>query len=196
MSLMNAIDVAGTGMNAQQLRLNTTASNLANAETVAGSPDEAYRARQPVFAAALHQAQGGHPQQGGPQPDGAPPWAERQGPVAFQAQYFQNAAHDPSTPPPFGGAGPDFAFNDPWAGSPSPSVPVFMPGIVESDAEPEAIHKPHHPMADENGFVYRSNVNSVEEMTNMISASRSFQNNVEVMNTSRDLMLETLRLGR
>ncbi|BAU58872.1 flagellar basal body rod protein FlgC [Halorhodospira halochloris] len=189
MSLMNAIDVAGTGMNAQQLRLNTVASNLANAETVAGSPEEAYRARQPVFAAALHQAQGGYPQQGGPQPAQTPSWAEsggpvdRMSPVSFQRQFFGgepvNGAH----------------MQDPWA-SPSPSVPVFMPGVVESDAEVEPIHKPHHPMADENGYVYRSNVNTVEEMTNMISASRSFQNNVEVMNTSRDLMMETLRLGR
>jgi len=68
--------------------------------------------------------------------------------------------------------------------------------VVESDAEIEPLYKPHHPMADDDGYVYRSNVNSVEEMTNMISASRSFQNNVEVMNTSRDLMLETLRIGR
>lgn len=196
MSLMNAIDVAGTGMNAQQLRLNTVASNLANAETVAGSPEEAYRARQPVFAAALHDAQGGHPHLAGPQPSETPPWAERQGPVDFQAQFFQQAAHNPADPGPAWMGGNEFAFDDPWAGSPSPSVPVFMPGVVESDAEPEPIHMPHHPMADEDGFVYRSNVNSVEEMTNMISASRSFQNNVEVMNTSRDLMLETLRLGR
>ncbi|MBK1734833.1 flagellar basal body rod protein FlgC [Halorhodospira abdelmalekii] len=194
MSLMHAIDVAGTGMNAQQLRLNTIASNLANAETVAGSPEEAYRSRQPVFAAALHHAQGGYPGQGGPQPATTPNWAERGGPVdrvspvSFQRQFF--GAH------PAGLNGTHHApLHDPWA-SPSPSVPVFMPGVVESDAEIEPIYKPHHPMADENGYVYRSNVNTVEEMTNMISASRSFQNNIEVMNTSRDLMMETLRLGR
>lgn len=189
MSLMHAIDVAGTGMNAQQLRLNTVASNLANAETVAASPEEAYRARQPVFAAALHQAQGGYPEQGGAQPAQTPGWAESGGPVdrvspvAFQRQFFGG---EPAGEP---------AAGDPWA-SPSPSVPVFMPGVVESDAEIEPLYKPHHPMADDDGYVYRSNVNSVEEMTNMISASRSFQNNVEVMNTSRDLMLETLRIGR
>ncbi len=191
MPLMHAIDVAGTGMNAQQVRLNTVASNLANAETVAPTPEEAYRARQPVFAAALHKAQGGYPEWGGSQPpgqwNGPPPWAEHQGPVAYQAQFFQ----DPLALP----AERALGFEDPWA-SPSPSVPVFMPGVVESDAEIEPIYKPHHPQADENGFVYRSNVNPIEEMTNMISASRSFQNNVEVMNTSRDLMLETLRLGR
>ncbi|ABM61306.1 flagellar basal body rod protein FlgC [Halorhodospira halophila] len=189
MSLMNAIDVAGTGMNAQQLRLNTVASNLANAETVASSPEEAYRARQPVFAAALHQAQGGYPQGGGPQPAHTPTWAESGGPVdrispvSFQRQFFGG---EPAGVPSAG---------DPYA-SPSPSVPVFMPGVVESDAEIEPLYQPHHPQADDDGYVYRSNVNTVEEMTNMISASRSFQNNVEVMNTSRDLMLETLRLGR
>lgn len=189
MSLMNAIDVAGTGMNAQQLRLNTVASNLANAETVAGSPEEAYRARQPVFAAALHQAQGGYPQEDGLYPAATPSWAEQGGPVdrvspvSFQRQFFGGEEVN----------GGDL--HNPWA-NPSPSVPVFMPGVVESDAEIEPIHKPHHPMADEDGYVYRSNVNSVEEMTNMISASRSFQNNVEVMNTSRDLMMQTLRLGR
>ncbi|MFP4146763.1 MAG: flagellar basal body rod protein FlgC [Halorhodospira sp.] len=188
MSLTYAMDVAGTGMNAQQLRLNTVASNLANAETVASSREEAYRAREPVFAAALHEVQGGHPQAGGPQPSGTPPWAEdggpvdRVSPVAFQRQFFGGEA---------AGA--------PASGAPgsrlSPSVPVFMPGVVESDAEVEPLYKPHHPQADEDGYVYRSNVNSVEEMTNMIAASRSFQNNVEVMNTSRDLMLETLRMG-
>jgi flagellar basal-body rod protein FlgC len=186
---MNAIDVAGTGMNAQQVRLNTVASNLANAETVAGSREEAYRARQPVFAAALHQAQGGHPQQGGPQPAETPVWAQPGGPldhvspVSFQRQFFGAEKADASN------------MHDPWA-SPSPSVPVFMAGVVESDAKVEPIHKPNHPMADEDGYVYRSNVNSVEEMTNMISASRSYQNNVEVMGTTRDLMMQTLRLGR
>ncbi len=190
MSLKHAMEVAGTGMNAQQIRLNTTASNLANAETVASSREEAYRAREPVFAAALHNIQGGYPQQAGPQPAGTPQWAaeggpvDRVGPTAFQRQFFGGE------PPEAGAAGGEGS-----GGRLSPSVPVFMPGIVESDAKVEPLYKPHHPQANEDGYVYRSNVNTVEEMTNMISASRSFQNNVEVMDTSRQLMLETLKLG-
>ena len=189
MSLTHAMEVAGTGMNAQQLRLNTVASNLANAETVAPSREEAYRARQPVFAAALHDAQGGHPGQAGPEPAGTPAWAEPGGPVervsptTFQRQLM-------------GGEAAPAAQGVQGAGQNSPSVPVFMPGVVESDAEVEPLYKPHPPQANEDGYVFRSNVNTVEEMTNMISASRSFQNNIEVMDTSRDLMLETLRMGR
>jgi flagellar basal-body rod protein FlgC len=124
-------------MSAQTVRLNLTASNLANAETVAGSPEEAYKARQPVFAAALKAVQG---------------------------------ADD--TP-----------------------VPVRVEAVVESQAPAQMLHMPSHPLADANGYVYRSNVNTVEEMVNMISASRSYQNNVEVMNTSKELLLQTLRLG-
>jgi len=137
MSLFKVFDVAGSAMTAQSQRLNLTASNLANAETVAGSPHEAYKARQPIFAAALREVQDG-----------------TQG-----------------------------------------SVPVEMRGIVESDAPAKALYMPEHPMADEQGYVYRSNVNTVEEMVNMMSASRSYQNNVEVLSTSRDLLLQTLRLG-
>lgn len=140
MSMFKVFDTAGSAMNAQSLRLNMTASNLANAETVAGTPEQAYRARNPVFAAALEQAAAG--QAGG--------------------------SH--------GG--------------------VQVRGIVESQATPQALHMPDHPEADENGYVYRSNVNTVEEMVNMMSASRSYQNNVEVMSTSRDLLLQTLRLGQ
>lgn len=138
MSLFNVFNIAGSAMNAQSLRLNTTASNLANAESVAGSEAEAYRARQPVFAAALKASQ-----------------------AAGQA-----------------------------------GVGVRVTDVVESEAPVQALYQPEHPMADGNGYVYRSNVNSVEEMTNMISASRTFQNNVEVMNTSRELLLQTLRLGQ
>ncbi|WP_435104250.1 flagellar basal body rod protein FlgC [Arhodomonas sp. AD133] len=141
MALYNVFDVAGSAMSAQSLRLNLTASNLANAETTASSPEEAYRARHPVFAAKLQQAQAG------------------------QAET-------------------------------SNGVEVGVRGVVETDAPVQALHQPNSPLADENGYVYRSNVNPVEEMVNMISASRSYQNSVEVMSTSRDLMLQTLRIGR
>jgi flagellar basal-body rod protein FlgC len=141
MSLFNVFNVAGSAMSAQTLRLNLTASNLANAETVAGTPETAYKARQPVFAAALKAAA----QQGGQGLEG--------------------------------------------------TAPVKVEGVVESAAPSQPVHMPNHPEADANGFVYRSNVNPVEELVNMVSASRSYQNNVEVMNTSKDLLLQTLRLG-
>lgn len=132
MSLFNIFGIAGSGMSAQSVRLNLTASNLANAESVATRPQDAYRARHPVFRSVLE----------------------------------ENA-----------------------------NASVRTAGIVESAAEAEARYEPGHPLADEKGYVYASNVNSMEEMANMISASRSFQQNVEVMNTSKELLLRTLRLG-
>ena len=137
MSLFNVFDVAGSGMNAQSTRLNLTASNLANADSVASRPQDAYRAREPVFAAAL------------------------------------KAAHGQSA-----------------------STQVQLRGVVASNAEINSTYEPSNPMADAKGYVYHSNVNTVESMVNMISASRSYQNDVEVMNTSKDLLLQTLRLGR
>lgn len=121
-------------MNAQMVRLNTTASNMANASTVASSEAEAYRARQPVFATLLRDAS----EVGG----------------------------------------------------------VEVKGISESNAPVEKRYEPGNPMADKEGYVYLSNVNGVEEMANMISASRSFQNNAEIFTTSKTLMLRTLQLGK
>lgn len=132
MSLFNVFNIAGSGMSAQSVRLNLTASNLANAESVAGRPEDAYKARHPVFQSVLEDASG---------------------------------------------------------------ASVRTAGVVESTARSEARYEPGHPMADEKGYVYASNVNTMEEMANMISASRSFQQNVEVMNTSKELLLRTLRLG-
>ncbi|RLK48664.1 flagellar basal-body rod protein FlgC [Alkalispirillum mobile] len=151
MSLFKVFDVSGSGMNAQQTRLNTVASNLANAETVAGSPEAAYRSRQPVFASVLQAAQ--------------------------QGQGSGSVMGNPGQPD-------------------GTNVGVQVDEIVESDAPVQPMYMPNHPEADDEGYVYRSNVNSVEEMTNMISASRSYQNNVEVMNTSKELLLQTLRLGQ
>ena len=138
MALFKVFDIAGSAMSAQSLRLNTTASNLANAETVASSPEQAYRARQPVFAAML------------------------------KGLYGDEGA----------------------------SVGVKVAGITESKAEPQERYAPDHPLADEKGYVYLSNVNPVDEMVNMISAARSYQNSVEVLNTSKQLLLATLRLGQ
>jgi flagellar basal-body rod protein FlgC len=137
MSLFNVIDVAGTAMNAQSIRLNVTASNLANAGSVSGDPAAVYRARQPVF------------------------------------ESFRQSLADADG---IGG--------------------VRMTGIVESAAPIQQRYQPDHPDADENGNVYVSNVNMVEEMVNMMSASRSYKNNVELINTTKDLLLQTLSLGR
>ena len=73
---------------------------------------------------------------------------------------------------------------------------VRLDGVVESAAPLQVLYQPDHPEADENGNVYGTNVNTVEEMVNMISASRSYKNNVEMINTTKDLLLQTLSLGR
>ena len=137
MSLFNIFDIAGSGLSAQSVRLNVTASNVSNAQSVASSPDQAYKARNPVFSALYKDA--------------------------------FNASSD--------------------------NVGVQTLGIVENNQEHPKRYEPGNPMADDDGYVYLSNVNAIEEMTNMMSASRSYQNNVEVLNTSKDMLLQTLRLG-
>ncbi len=144
MGLYNIFDIAGSGMGAQAVRLNTVASNLANADVVAGSPADAYRERQPVFATVLDAA---------------------------------------ASAPGLRANGTDGA-------------PVRVVGIRESQAPPRRSYEPNNPLADGDGYVYRSNVNPIEQMANMISASRSYQSNVELMNTSRQLLERTLRLGQ
>lgn len=149
MALGNIFDIAGTGMNAQSLRLNTTASNLANAQSASSSVDEVYRSRQPVFAA-MHQN------------------AMRE--AAVEGEYSDNEL-------------------DAAAG-------VKVLGIVESDAPLQRRYEPTHPKADDEGYVYYPNVNPVEEMANMIAASRSFQMNVEVMNSAKQMVQRVLTLGQ
>jgi len=78
----------------------------------------------------------------------------------------------------------------------SAAVGVEVKGVVESDAEPIMEYLPHHPMANDEGYIFKPNVNMVEEMANMMSASRSYQNNVEVFNTSKELILKTLSMGQ
>ena len=137
MSMFKIFDTAASGLNAQSLRLNMVASNMANADSVSSSAEETYRARQPVFKAMMDQLN------------------------------------------------PD-----------APSVGVQMLGVVESDAPLQREYSPKHPLADEEGYIFRPNVNMVEEMANMISASRSYQSNVEVMNSAKQLLLATLRIGQ
>jgi flagellar basal-body rod protein FlgC len=76
------------------------------------------------------------------------------------------------------------------------SAGVRVSTVNESDAAPRRVRDPAHPAADAEGYVTYSNVNAVEEMVNMISASRSYQNNLEVMNTAKQLLLKTLQLGQ
>ena len=145
MTLFNIFDIAGSGMSAESVRLNTVASNLANADSVSSSPDGAYRARYPVFQ-------------------------------AVRASLMSpGAAADPTR---------------------SADAAVQVRGIVESTAAGTARYEPGNPLADANGYVYSSNVNVVEQMADMISASRSYQNNAEVLDTSKQLMLDTLKLGQ
>lgn len=143
MSSFKIFDVAGSGLAAESVRLNTVASNLANADSVSGDPSTVYRARHPVFESVRS---------------------------ALAAQ-----------------AG---------AAAPGSGAAVRVAGIVQSDAPPVVRHDPGNPLADAQGNVYAPNVNVIEEMTDMISASRAYQNDVEVMNTSKDLMLATLKLGQ
>ena len=134
MSLFSVFDVAGSALTAQSQRLNTTASNLANAESATSSTGEPYRAKQVVFSA---------------QPLSQP-----------------NA------------------------------VGVRVAGVVQDASPPRRVHDPRHPLADEQGYVNMPNVNVVEEMVNMISASRSYQTNAELMNTAKSLLLKTLQIGQ
>ncbi len=76
-----------------------------------------------------------------------------------------------------------------------PAVGVQLAGVVESQAPLRMEYAPDHPMANADGYIFRPNVNMVEEMADMISASRSYQSNVEVINSAKQLMIATLRLG-
>jgi flagellar basal-body rod protein FlgC len=148
MSLGSIFDIAGSGMTAQSLRLNTTASNIANAETASSSIDQTYRARKPVFAA------------------------------------IQQSLLNPSQQ------------GLPLASDEGPGAGVRVEGIVESDAELQMRYEPDHPAANEEGYVFYPNVNVVEEMADMMSSSRSFQMNVDIMNSAKSMMQRILTLGQ
>lgn len=137
MSLFNVFNISGSALSAQSVRLNTIASNLANADMISGNADDVYRARYPVFSSAL-----------------------------------------------------DMAAKDREA------VGVRVNGIVQSTLPARKEYAPGNPEADKDGFIYRPNVDRVEEMANMISASRSYQSSVEAMNTTKQLILRTINLGR
>ncbi|MBU0587831.1 MAG: flagellar basal body rod protein FlgC [Gammaproteobacteria bacterium] len=134
MSMFSIFSVSGSAVSAQSQRLNVVASNLANADAVAGPDGQAYKGRQ----------------------------------VVFQTEPMGSEA----------------------------SSGVRVTSIKESNEPGRKVHNPSHPSADAQGYVTYSNVNPVEEMVNMISASRSYQNNVEVMNTAKTLLLKTLQMGQ
>lgn len=138
MSLLQVLSISGSALAAQSLRLNLTASNLANSDAVSSSVGETYRSRHAVFAAALNEA-------------------------------------DPTRTVPTG---------------------VRVLGIVESNAPPRKEYLPDHPKADKDGYIFRPNVNVIEEMADMISASRSYQSNIEVINASKQMLLRTLSIGQ
>lgn len=145
MAFGNIYDIAASGMRAQSLRMNTTASNVANAQSVAGEADQVYKAKHPVFK-------------------------------AVQAEQNALAA----------------AIN----GDMQSASAVEVDRIAESQAEPLMRYEPNHPLANEEGYIYQANINVVEEMANMISASRSFQINVEVMNSAKSMAQSVLTLGK
>lgn len=132
MSLFNVFNVAGSAMSAQSMRLNTTASNLANADSATSASGEAYRAKQVVFEAV--------PIEGG-------------------------------------------------------STAVKVREVVEDPSPLKQVYDPKNPLADDKGYVSMPNVNVVDEMVNMLSASRSYQTNVETMNAAKTMLLKTLTLG-
>jgi flagellar basal-body rod protein FlgC len=136
MSFEKIMAIGGTGLNAQLVRMNATASNLANVGVVSGSEATAFRAQRPVFAALLEgQTAGG----------------------------YENLA---------GG--------------------VRIDRIVTDTKPIEQIYEPGNAMANEEGYVFSSNVSEIEELIDMLDASRAYQNNVEVISTAKDLMIKTL----
>jgi len=134
MSLSNIFNVAGSAMSAQSQRLNTVASNIANADSATSPNGQPYKAKQVVFKAI------------------------------------------------------------PYGNIEDSGVKVDQ--IVEDQAPPKLTYDPKHPLADANGYVAMPNVNPVEEMVNMISASRSYQTNVETMNTAKNMLMKTLTIGQ
>jgi flagellar basal-body rod protein FlgC len=130
---MNVFDIAGRAMSAQLVRLNATASNMANAGNVTGTEKEAYRAIKPVFRSVTE--------------------------------------------------------------SPGVST-VKVESVVTTDAKPVKRHDPNHPLADKNGDVFEAAVDSSAELVDMLETARMYQNNVQVLQTAKSLMLDTIRMGK
>lgn len=131
---LTIFDVAGRAMSAQLVRMNTTASNLANAGGVASSEAAAYRSMKPVFKTSYDKASG--------------------------------------------------------------LATVDVKQVVTAGPAPTKRHDPNHPMADANGDIFEAAVDETREMVDMLETARNYKNNVEVLQTAKSLILDTLRLGK
>lgn len=131
---LSIFQVSGRAMTAQLLRMNTSASNLANAGSVAGSPDTAYRTIKPVFRTSFDKASG--------------------------------------------------------------MATVDVDKVVTAGEEPTKRYDPANPMADKDGNVWEAAVDETRELVDMMETARSYQNNVEVMQTAKSLIMDTLKLGK
>ncbi len=140
MGMDNIFGIAGSALNAQLTRMNSTASNLANAGTVSSSEQDAFRAKRPVFKALVD-------------------------------EQMTNSG-------------------SPYVGG------VKIDRMADDSAPPRRVSDPKNPLADKEGYVYQSNVSEVTEMVEMMAAARSYQNNVEVINTARQLMMRTLDITK
>ena len=138
MSFENIMGIAGQAMDAQTIRINTAVSNIANADTQAGSPDDAFKAKRVVFKSIL------------------------------ASEVNQDRG-------------------DPVGG-------VRVTEIAEDNKPAPAIYKPNHPDADEDGYIYTSNVDVMTEMVDITAASRSYESVVEASNTAKRLMMRTIEL--
>jgi flagellar basal-body rod protein FlgC len=137
MSMLTALKISSSAMTAQMVRLNTTASNLANMDVVGSTEAEAYKAKKPIFKTVM--------------------------------ENYSNNNFEAS---------------------------VQVNGIHVTDRANTKRYDPQNPAASKDGFVFMSNVNSIEEMVDMTNASRSYQTNVEVMNATKKMMMSTLQLGK
>ncbi len=133
MAGMSVFDIAGRAMSAQLVRLNTTASNLANAGQVATRAEDAYRARKPIFSSVM---------------DGAS------------------------------------------------RATVRVDDVIAASAEPTRRYAPGHPLANKEGYVFEAAVDPNQELIEMVETSRQYQNDVEVLQTAKSLILNTLKLGQ
>jgi len=136
MSMENIFGIAGSALNAQLIRLNLTASNIANAGSTATNVADVYKSKKPVFQTILD------------------------------------------------------ATKNEMAGQNKGGVKVEK--IVDDQTPGTRLYEPSHPQADKDGYLYKTNVNEIAEMVEMMAAARSYQNNVEVINTARELMTRTI----
>ncbi|MCG9597167.1 flagellar basal body rod protein FlgC [Vibrio sp. Isolate25] len=142
MSFTDIYSIAGSAMNAQTVRLNTVASNLANADAVSANPDDAYKALKPVFATVYSKTQ-----------------------LSASKESYPNAE-------------------------------VRIVDVVQSAAQAEKRFEPSNPLANDEGYVYYPDIDVVSEMADMMSATRSFETNVEVLSNVKSMQQGLLRLGQ